>query len=490
MKINTPASEVATPVVGNVGRITQIIGPVSDVPPSPGEMPNIYNPLTAKGRNPAGQEINATREVQQSLGNNEVRAAATSATDGPMRGMEVIDTGAPPSVPVGEATPGRISNVPGEPVDDLGPVGAGTKPPTHRTAPASTQSDTKLSISETGIKVVDPLAPHRRGGKIGSPGGAGAGKTVPIMESTNNIAKAHGGVPVSGGVGERTREGNDLYMETKESKVINEQNISEPKVAPAHGQTNEPPGARTRVGSTASTMAEYPRDSNKQDVLPPIDNIPRPVQAGPEVSAPSGRMPSAVGYQPTLGTETGSSQERITSTREGSITSIQAVHVPADDSTDPAPATTLAHSDATTVLPRGLAAKGIYPAVDPSDPTPTMPQPWIAGEQHYGTAQGVKQTPQRHKEPQDITAIPGPDESPEEDRLPVARARKIERLSPQPLLVAEVSTGPPGKYVTLAETIKGFQMILSGELDGPPEQSFYSVGNTDEATAKAAIISQ
>nr|YP_009589401.1 ATP synthase CF1 beta subunit [Selaginella bisulcata]QBL75984.1 ATP synthase CF1 beta subunit [Selaginella bisulcata] len=487
MKINALASGVA-PRSGNVGHTTQIIGPVPDVSPSPDEMPGIYNPSTVKGRNPAGQEINATREVQQSLGNNEVRAAATSATDGPTRGMEVIDTGAPLSVPVGEATPGRTLNVPGEPVDDLGSVGAGTKPPTHRTAPASAQSDTKLPISETGTKVVDPLAPHRRGGKIGSSGGAGVGKTAPIMESINNTAKAHGGVSVSGGAGERTREGNDLHMEMKEPKVINEQNISEPKVALAHGQTNEPPGARTRVGSTASTTAEYPRDPNKQDVPPSTDNTPRSAQAGSEVSAPSGRMPPAVGHQPTPGTETGSSQERITSTREGPTTPTQAVHVPADDLTDPAPATTFAHPDATTVLSRGLAAKGTHPAVDPLDPTPTTPQPRIAGEQHYRTAQGVKQTPQRYKEPQDITAIPGLDESPEEDRLPVARARKIERSLSQPLLVAEVLTGSPGKHVTPAETTKGFQMVPTGELDSPPEQPFHPVGNIDEATAKAAMV--
>nr|YP_009589706.1 ATP synthase CF1 beta subunit [Selaginella remotifolia]QBL76289.1 ATP synthase CF1 beta subunit [Selaginella remotifolia] len=474
-----------------VGRITQIIGPVPDVSPSPGDMPSIYNSPIVEGRNPAGQEIKITREVQQLLGNDEVRAVATSATDGPTRGMEVIDTGAPLSVPVGEATLGRTSNVPGEPVDDLGPVGgAGTTSPIHRAAPAFTQLDTKLSISETGIKVVDPSAPHRRGGKIGSFGGAGVGKTVPITESTNNIAKAHGGVSVFGGVGERTREGNDLYMEMKGPKVIDEQNISEPKVASVHGQTNEPPGARTRVGSTASTMAEYSRDYNKQDVPPSIDNILRFVQAGSEVSALLGRMPSAVGYQPTLGTEMGSSQERITPTREGSITSIQAVYVPADDLTDPAPATTFAHSDATTVLSRALAAKGIYPAVDPLDSTSTMLQPWIVGEQHYRTAQGVKQTPQRYKELQDIIAIPGPDESSEEDRLPVARARKIERSSSQPSFVAEVPTGSPGKYVAPAETIKGSRMILPGELDSLPEQSPYPVGNTDEATAKAEAISR
>ncbi|CAK9189298.1 unnamed protein product [Sphagnum troendelagicum] len=375
-----------------------------------------------------------------------------SATDGLMRGMRVIDTGAPLSVPVGEATLGRIFNVLGEPVDNLGPVDAGTTFPIHRSAPAFTQLDTKLSIFETGIKVVDLLAPYRRGGKIGLFGGAGVGKTVLIMELINNIAKAHGGVSVFGGVGERTREGNDLYMEMKESKVINEQNISESKVALVYGQMNEPPGARS------------------------------------EVSALLGRMPSAVGYQPTLSTEMGTLQERITSTKEGSITSIQAVYVPADDLTDPAPATTFAHLDATTVLSRGLAAKGIYPAVDPLDSTSTMLQPWIVGEEHYETAQGVKQTLQRYKELQDIIAILGLDELSEEDRLTVARARKIERFLSQPFFVAEVFTGSPGKYVSLIETIKGFQMILSGELDGLPEQAFYLVGNIDEATAKAATL--
>nr|YP_009193421.1 ATPase beta subunit [Takakia lepidozioides]UPM51647.1 ATPase beta subunit [Takakia lepidozioides] len=486
MKTNPRAFGISTPVAENVGRITQIIGPVLDVTSSPGKMPNIYNPLIVKGQNTAGQGINVTCEVQQLLGNNKVRAAATSATDGLMRGMKVIDTGAPSSVPVGEATPGRIFNVLGEPVDNSGPVDVSTTFPIHRSAPASTQLDTKLSIFETGIKVVDLSAPYRRGGKIGSFGGAGVGKTVLITELINNIAKAHGGVSVSGGVGERTREGNDPYMETKESKVINEQNISESKVALVYGQMNEPPGARMRVGSTAPTMAEYSRDVNKQDVLSFIDNISRSVQAGSEVSAPLGRMPSAVGHQPTPSTEMGTSQERITSTKEGSITPIQAVHVPADDLTDPAPATTFAHLDATTVPSRGLAAKGIYPAVDPSDSTPTMPQPWIVGEEHYETAQGVKQTLQRYKELQDIIAILGLDESSEEDRLTVARARKIERFLSQPFFVAEVSTGSPGKYVSPVETIKGFQMIPSGELDSLPEQASHPVGNIDEATAKAA----
>ncbi|KAM3690653.1 hypothetical protein ACJW31_09G135700 [Castanea mollissima] len=418
-------------------------------------MPNIYNALVVKGRDTTGQQINVTCEVQQLLGNNRVRAVAMNATDGLMRGMEVIDTGAPLSVPVGGATLGRIFNVFGEPVDNLGPVDTRTSP-IHRSALAFIQLDTKLSIFETRVKVVDLLAPYRRGGKIGLFGGAGVGKTVLIMELINNIAKAHGGVSVFGKVGERTREGNDLYMEMKESGVINKQNIAESKVALVYGQMNEPPGARMRVGS--------------------------------EVSALLGRMPSAVGYQPTLSTEMGSLQERITSTKEGSITFIQAVYVPADNLTDPAPATTFAHLDATTVLSRGLAAKGIYPAVDPLDSTSTMLQPWIVGEEHYEIAQRVKQTLQRYKELQDIIAILGLDELSEEDRLTVARAQKIEHFLSQPFFVAEVFTGSSEKYVGLLETIKGFKLILSRELDGLPEQAFYLVGNIDEATAKATNL--
>ncbi|CAN2059117.1 unnamed protein product [Malus fusca] len=407
MRINPTTSGPGVPALEkkNLGRIAQIIGPVLDVAFPPGKMPNIYNALVVRGRDAVGQQINVTCEVQQLLGNNRVRAVAMSATEGLKRGMEVIDTGAPLSVPVGGATLGRIFNVLGEPVDNL----------------------------------------------------------------------AHGGVSVFGGVGERTREGNDLYMEMKESGVINEQNIAESKVALVYGQMNEPPGARMRVGLTALTMAEYFRDVNEQDVLLFIDNIFRFVQAGSEVSALLGRMPSAVGYQPTLSTEMGTLQERITSTKEGSITSIQAVYVPADDLTDPAPATTFAHLDATTVLSRGLAAKGIYPAVDPLDSTSTMLQPRIVGEEHYETAQRVKETLQRYKELQDIIAILGLDELSEDDRLTVARARKIERFLSQPFFVAEVFTGSPGKYVGLAETIRGFKLILSGELDGLPEQAFYLV---------------
>ncbi|MBV8887058.1 MAG: F0F1 ATP synthase subunit beta, partial [Chroococcidiopsidaceae cyanobacterium CP_BM_RX_35] len=419
------------------------------------------------------------------LGDNQVRAVAMSSTDGLIRGMEATDQGAPISVPVGPGTLGRIFNVLGEPIDNLGPVNTEESFPIHRSAPKLTELETKPSVFETGIKVVDLLAPYRRGGKIGLFGGAGVGKTVIIMELINNIAKAHGGVSVFGGVGERTREGNDLYNEMKESKVINEENISESKVALVYGQMNEPPGARMRVGLAALTMAEYFRDVSKQDVLLFIDNIFRFVQAGSEVSALLGRMPSAVGYQPTLGTEMGELQERITSTNEGSITSIQAVYVPADDLTDPAPATTFAHLDATTVLSRSLASKGIYPAVDPLGSTSTMLQPSVVGEDHYGIARQVQATLQRYKELQDIIAILGLDELSEDDRLTVARARKLERFLSQPFHVAEVFTGSPGKYVKLEETLKGFQMILSGQLDALPEQAFYMVGNIDEAIAKA-----
>lgn len=472
----------------SVGHITQIIGPVLDVAFPPGKMPNIYNSLIVKGQNQTGEDISVTCEVQQLLGDHCVRAISMSATEGLTRGMEVVDTGDPLTVPVGEPTLGRIFNVLGKPVDNLGPVEAQTGSPIHREAPVFVDLDTKLSIFETGIKVVDLLAPYRRGGKIGLFGGAGVGKTVLIMELINNIAKAHGGVSVFGGVGERTREGNDLYMEMKESKVINEDNLTESKVALVYGQMNEPPGARMRVGLTALTMAEYFRDVNKQDVLLFIDNIFRFVQAGSEVSALLGRMPSAVGYQPTLASEMGGLQERITSTKDGSITSIQAIYVPADDLTDPAPATTFAHLDATTVLSRVLASKGIYPAVDPLDSTSTMLQPWIVGEEHYECAQNVKQTLQRYKELQDIIAILGLDELSEEDRLIVARARKIERFLSQPFFVAEVFTGSPGKYVSLAETIRGFNLILSGKFDDLPEQAFYLVGDLEEAIEKASTL--
>ncbi|MDP5337241.1 MAG: F0F1 ATP synthase subunit beta [Nodularia sp. (in: cyanobacteria)] len=475
---------VTTAEKTNIGYITQIIGPVVDVKFSGGKLPQIYNALTIKGTNEAGQEIKLTVEVQQLLGDNQVRTVAMSSTDGLIRGLEVVDTGAPISVPVGKVTLGRIFNVLGEPVDNRGPVNAEQTLPIHRPSPKFTELETKPSVFETGIKVVDLLTPYRRGGKIGLFGGAGVGKTVIMMELINNIATQHGGVSVFAGVGERTREGNDLYNEMMESGVINKDNLNESKIALVYGQMNEPPGARMRVGLSGLTMAEYFRDVSKQDVLLFVDNIFRFVQAGSEVSALLGRMPSAVGYQPTLGTDVGALQERITSTTEGSITSIQAVYVPADDLTDPAPATTFAHLDGTTVLSRGLASKGIYPAVDPLDSTSTMLQPEIVGDDHYSTARAVQSTLQRYKELQDIIAILGLDELSEEDRLIVARARKVERFLSQPFFVAEVFTGSPGKYVKLEDTIKGFKMILSGELDALPEQAFYLVGDINEAIAK------
>jgi F-type H+-transporting ATPase subunit beta len=467
------------------GTISQIIGPVLDIEFSNGELPKVYNALIVEG-----DEASVTCEVQQLLGNNKVRAVSMTSTDGLRRGARVIDTGDPISVPVGTKTLGRIFNVLGEPVDEMGSCDANSKIPIHRSSPAFTELDTKPAIFETGIKVVDLLAPYRRGGKIGLFGGAGVGKTVLIMELINNIAKAHGGVSVFGGVGERTREGNDLYCEMKESGVINENNLDDSKVALVYGQMNEPPGARMRVGLTALTMAEYFRDVNGQDVLLFIDNIFRFVQAGSEVSALLGRMPSAVGYQPTLATEMGVLQERITSTKEGSITSIQAVYVPADDLTDPAPATTFAHLDATTVLSRSLASKGIYPAVDPLDSTSTMLQPDIVGSLHYNTAQRIKQTLQRYKELQDIIAILGLDELSEEDRQTVARARKVERFLSQPFFVAEVFTGSPGKYVSLEDSINGFNSILDGKYDDLPEQAFYLVGDITEAIQKAEKLKE
>ena len=468
----------------NKGYVCQIIGPVLDIEFPSGNLPPIYSAVKI----PTADGIGNIVEVQQLLGDNKVRAVSMRSTDGLKRGVEAVDLGGPIAVPVGTTTLGRIFNVIGEPVDEQGDVSLDETLPIHREAPAFTELETKPSIFETGIKVVDLLAPYRRGGKIGLFGGAGVGKTVLIMELINNIAKAHGGVSVFGGVGERTREGNDLYEEMKESGVINSTNFTESKVALVYGQMNEPPGARMRVGLTALTMAEYFRDVNKQDVLLFIDNIFRFTQAGSEVSALLGRMPSAVGYQPTLATEMGALQERITSTTQGSITSIQAVYVPADDLTDPAPATTFAHLDATTVLSRNLAAKGIYPAVDPLDSTSTMLQPGIVSDEHYEIAENVKETLQRYKELQDIIAILGIDELSEEDRLTVARARKVERFLSQPFFVAEIFTGSPGKYVSLEETIKGFTLILGGDLDDLPEQSFYLVGNLDEAIAKAETL--
>ena len=468
----------------STGAVTQIIGPVLDIEFASGNLPKVYNAIEVTTE--SGDVV--VCEVQQLLGDNKVRAVSMSSTDGMKRGVEAVDTGSPISVPVGTPTLGRIFNILGQPVDEMGPVDSSETLPIHRNAPAFTDLETKPAVFETGIKVVDLLAPYRRGGKIGLFGGAGVGKTVLIMELINNIAKAHGGVSVFGGVGERTREGNDLYMEMKESGVINENNLPDSKVALCYGQMNEPPGARMRIGLTALTMAEYFRDINKQDVLLFIDNIFRFVQAGSEVSALLGRMPSAVGYQPTLATEMGALQERITSTTQGSITSIQAVYVPADDLTDPAPATTFAHLDATTVLSRNLAAKGIYPAVDPLDSTSTMLQPEIVGDTHYDTAQNVKKILQKYKELQDIIAILGIDELSEDDKLAVARARRIERFLSQPFFVAEVFTGSPGKYVSLADAIKGFNMILGGELDDLPEQAFYLVGDIDEAIAKAESL--
>jgi F-type H+-transporting ATPase subunit beta len=475
---------VATTEKTNIGRITRIIGPVVDVEFPSGKMPQIYTALKISGKTPSGKEISLTCEVQQLLGDHQVRTVSMSGTDGLVRGMDVVDTGAPISVPVGKATLGRIFNVLGEPVDQKGEVNAEATAPIHRDSPALTELDTKPTVFETGVKVVDLLTPYRRGGKIGLFGGAGVGKTVIMMELINNIAINHGGVSVFAGVGERTREGNDLYNEMIESKVINAENLNESKIALVYGQMNEPPGARMRVGLSGLTMAEHFRDANKQDVLLFVDNIFRFVQAGAEVSALLGRMPSAVGYQPTLGTDMGDLQERITSTKEGSITSIQAVYVPADDLTDPAPATTFAHLDGTTVLSRALASKGIYPAVDPLGSTSTMLQPSIVGEEHYNTARAVQSTLQRYKELQDIIAILGLDELSEDDRQTVDRARKIERFLSQPFFVAEVFTGSPGKYVPLEDTIKGFQMILNGELDHLPEQAFYLVGDISEAIAK------
>jgi F-type H+-transporting ATPase subunit beta len=463
------------------GFVSQIIGPVIDVEFPEGAVPKIYNAL--KVTNEKSGEI-LIAEVQYLIGENKARAICMTSTDGLKRGDTVIDTGSAIKVPVGIKTLGRIFNVLGEPVDECGPVNNTEFYSIHRPAPAFVELETKPSIFETGIKVVDLLAPYRRGGKIGLFGGAGVGKTVLIMELINNIAKEHGGVSVFAGVGERTREGNDLYAEMKESKVIDAENFEKSKVALVYGQMNEPPGARMRVALTALTIAEYFRDTNKQDVLLFVDNIFRFVQAGSEVSTLLGRMPSAVGYQPTLSTEVGELQERITSTKEGSITSIQAVYVPADDLTDPAPSTVFRHLDATTVLSRELAAKGIYPAVDPLQSNSTMLQPGIVTPDHYQTAQNVRQTLQKYKELQEIIAILGLDELSEEDRLLVSRARRVEKFLSQPFTVAEVFTGLEGKYVALNDTITGFQRILKGEFDKFAEQSFYLVGSIEDVIAK------
>ena len=469
------------------GFVTQIIGPVVDVEFPEGELPGIYSALNITKE--LSKEV-IVAEVQYLIGENKARAICMTTTDGLKRGDSVVDTGASIAVPVGKATLGRIFNVLGEPIDECGPVGNTETYSIHRDAPLFVDLETKPSIFETGIKVVDLLAPYRRGGKIGLFGGAGVGKTVLIMELINNIAKEHGGVSVFAGVGERTREGNDLYAEMKESKVIDASNFENSKVALVYGQMNEPPGARMRVALTALTMAEYFRDKNKQDVLLFVDNIFRFVQAGSEVSTLLGRMPSAVGYQPTLSTEVGELQERITSTKEGSITSIQAVYVPADDLTDPAPSNVFRHLDATTVLSRELAAKGIYPAVDPLQSSSTMLQPNIVSKAHYKCAQQVKQTLQKYKELQEIIAILGIDELSEDDRLVVGRARRIERFLSQPFFVAEVFTGLSGKYVSLNDSVSAFSRILNGEFDTLPEQAFYLVGGIEDVVEKAAKLAK
>ncbi len=461
-----------------VGRITQVLGAVVDVHFDT-ELPNILNALHTKiGDRPL------VLEVAQHLGDSVVRTVAMDATDGLVRGAEVRDTGGPISVPVGPETLGRIINVIGDPIDERGPLDAKMALPIHREAPTFVDQSTEAEVLETGIKVVDLLAPYARGGKIGLFGGAGVGKTVLIMELINNVAKAHGGFSVFAGVGERTREGNDLYHEMIESGVIK---IDGPgsKAALVYGQMNEPPGARARVGLTGLTLAEYFRDEEGQDVLLFIDNIFRFTQAGSEVSALLGRIPSAVGYQPTLATDMGTLQERITSTKKGSITSVQAIYVPADDLTDPAPATSFAHLDATTVLSRQIAELGIYPAVDPLDSTSRILDPRVVGEDHYDVARNVQRVLQTYKSLQDIIAILGMDELSEEDKLTVARARKIQRFLSQPFHVAEVFTGFPGVLVSLEDTIKGFRGIVNGEYDHLPEAAFYMVGTIDDAVAKA-----
>ena len=464
----------------NTGRIVQVVGPVVDIEFSPKTMPAILNAIKIDGTTDDGKvKIHLTCEVMQHIGYNIVRTVAMSSTDGLVRGMEAVDTGAPISVPVGPGVLGRIFNVLGETVDhDDTKVEAADYWPIHRPAPTFDQQATSTKILETGIKVVDLIAPYAMGGKIGLFGGAGVGKTVIIMELIHNIATAHGGYSVFAGVGERTREGNDLWCEMKESGVID-------KTALVYGQMNEPPGARMRVGLTGLTMAEYFRDVGGQDVLLFIDNIFRFIQAGSEVSALLGRMPSAVGYQPTLANDIGALQERITSTKTGSITSVQAVYVPADDLTDPAPAGTFAHLDATTVLSRQIAELGIYPAVDPLDSTSRILDPLVIGEEHYHVARGVQAILQRYKELQDIIAILGMEELSEEDKLTVARARKIQRFLSQAFFVAEQFTGTPGQYVPLNETIRGFKEILEGKHDDLPEGAFYMVGTIDDAIKKA-----
>jgi len=462
----------------NKGRITQVIGPVVDVEFEAGKLPEIFNALKVTNPSIADRELNLVLEVAQHLGENTVRAIAMDATDGLVRGQDVVDTGDQIAMPVGAKTLGRIMNVVGEPVDEAGPIDSEKQWGIHRPAPEFTEQSTKVEAFETGIKVVDLLAPYARGGKIGLFGGAGVGKTVLIMELINNIAKQHGGYSVFAGVGERTREGNDLWHEMKDSGVLD-------KAALVYGQMNEPPGARARVALSALTVAEYFRDEEGQDVLLFVDNIFRFTQAGSEVSALLGRIPSAVGYQPTLATEMGELQERITTTSKGSITSVQAIYVPADDLTDPAPATAFAHLDATTVLSRQIAELGIYPAVDPLDSTSRILDPQVVGEEHYKCARDVQFILQRYKDLQDIIAILGMDELSEEDKLTVSRARKIQRFLSQPFHVAETFTGSPGKYVELKDTIKGFRDLVDGKYDDIPEQAFYLVGTMEEALEKA-----
>ncbi len=469
--------------MNNMGKITQVLGAVVDVEFSDGASPPIYNSL--KISNPAinDEKWNLVVEVAQHLGENTVRCIAMDTAEGLVRGMEVMDTGEGITVPVGEETLGRILNVIGETVDEGEPIKAKKRFPIHRPTPEFVDQETKVQAFETGIKVVDLLAPYARGGKIGLFGGAGVGKTVILMELIHNVAMKHGGYSVFGGVGERTREGNDLWLEMKESGVLS-------KAALVYGQMNEPPGARARVALSALTLAEYFRDEEGKDVLLFIDNIFRFTQANSEVSTLLGRMPSAVGYQPTLSTDLGELQERITSTRKGSITSVQAIYVPADDLTDPAPATTFAHLDATTVLSRQIAELGIYPAVDPLDSTSRILDPHVVGESHYEVARQVQVILQRYKDLQDIIAILGMDELSEEDKLTVARARKIQRFLSQPFYVAEVFTGTPGAYVELKDTIKGFQEVVEGKHDDIPEQAFYMVGTIEQAVEKAKKLAE
>ncbi|MBT8467007.1 MAG: F0F1 ATP synthase subunit beta [Myxococcales bacterium] len=461
------------------GQVTQVIGPVVDVTFPRGSLPEILSALKVSNPAISDKDWNLTLEVAQHLGENTVRAVAMDSTDGLVRGMAVKNTAAPIAMPVGKECLGRILNVIGEPVDEKGPVGATKFSPIHREAPAFVDQSTEVEIFETGIKVIDLLAPYRKGGKIGLFGGAGVGKTVLIMELINNVAKAHGGVSCFAGVGERTREGNDLLLEMSESKLETGETVLS-KTALIYGQMNEPPGARARVALSALTVAEYFRDDEGQDVLLFVDNIFRFTQAGSEVSALLGRIPSAVGYQPTLATEMGELQERITSTNKGSITSVQAIYVPADDLTDPAPATTFAHLDATTVLSRSIAELGIYPAVDPLDSSSTMLDPSILGERHYRVARGVQETLQKYKDLQDIIAILGMDELSEDDRMVVDRARKIQRFLSQPFFVAEQFTGLKGAYVPLEDSVSGFEEILEGKLDHIPEQDFYLKGSIEE----------